>query len=874
MMSKSIRFNCCGCGVLLEAPSELLGVHIRCDECNIKQPVEESVSLSNDIPEKKDVPTSTKIVTFAVNPHPKTLPETSVKELVTASNKSHVPTQSPKKSNTKVIVILALVAVALCLLLLLIPDKKEHAGQSAGTGEKDPLTPSSQTFRLSDRKLIADENVKSAVDKIDQMILAKLQKEGQAPNPAIDDVTFLRRTYLALAGRLPSLEEIKLFENDKNETKRSLLISRLLNSSAYTSHTFNYWADILRVIENYTAKIYSHSYQLWLKDAIKSNMPYDKMVNQLVAAKGFIWENGAIGYYARDRGMPLDNMANTTRIFLGIRLECAQCHDHPFDKWTQKDFYQMAAFTHSMDIKYRRPNIEKAGKYMKTKTLEEIEKATGYKHFGWPVLTVEKFKEIQQKDPKHFAKIISLNGGDVKSFYQMAKLAEDIGKKNRITSEYIRSGIKQLNKPLIFIAIMNNNKKLKLPHDYQYDDANPNDIVTPRTMLGSEVSAKAFKADGTKAYADWMTSPENPYFTKVIVNRLWKKAFGVGLVEPADNFNEHTEAYNKELFDYLCRLMKELKYDMRAFQEIIYNTRAWQQEAETEQVTVGFPYYHQGPLLQRMSAEQVWDTLVNLTIANADDFTPRTESQKAMIETKRRIYNKMEGKNFEEFLKLVTRAGKTKLDYEKEKQKLQVELLAARNAKDNKKFAEVRKKINKTLQEGNRQINAMAGLGKDEFANAAYAKPSMIKIAGMQQNDRRQKRQLERDYYDFVKDFARASELPQPTKPGSFLRTFGQSDREVIQNASLQPSVAQSLNMMNGRMAQVITHEYSILGQALKQLKSPEEKINLIYQSLLTRKPDKNEMQKIKRVFAEHGEKSINLVLWSILNSKQFLFIQ
>ena len=86
----------------------------------------------------------------------------------------------------------------------------------------------------------------------------------------------------------------------------------------------------------------------YLKESVRTNKPYDQLVRELVSAQGKVWENGAVGYYQRDRGMPLDNMATTIRIFMGTRIECAQCHNHPFDKWTQMQFHQMAAYTYGV----------------------------------------------------------------------------------------------------------------------------------------------------------------------------------------------------------------------------------------------------------------------------------------------------------------------------------------------------------------------------------------------------------------------------------------------------------------------------------------------------------------------------------------------
>ena len=117
------------------------------------------------------------------------------------------------------------------------------------------------------------------------------------------------------------------------------------------SQFYYLWADVLRInqrLGNIGAEAEA-AYQLWIKQALRDNTAYDDKVYELVRARGHIWENGAAGYYQRDRGMPLDNMSNTVRIFLGVRLECAQCHNHPFDKWTQMDYYKMAAFSYGMD---------------------------------------------------------------------------------------------------------------------------------------------------------------------------------------------------------------------------------------------------------------------------------------------------------------------------------------------------------------------------------------------------------------------------------------------------------------------------------------------------------------------------------------------
>jgi hypothetical protein len=114
------------------------------------------------------------------------------------------------------------------------------------------------------------------------------------------------------------------------------------------SNFYNFWADVLRLKSYFvnTANVVPAAYARWIKESLRTNKPYDQFVREMLSARGYCWENGAVGDYLRDPAMPLDNMALTTRVFLGTRIECAQCHDHPFDKWKQTEFYHLAAFTY------------------------------------------------------------------------------------------------------------------------------------------------------------------------------------------------------------------------------------------------------------------------------------------------------------------------------------------------------------------------------------------------------------------------------------------------------------------------------------------------------------------------------------------------
>ena len=122
-----------------------------------------------------------------------------------------------------------------------------------------------------------------------------------------------------------------------------------------------------------------------------------------------------------------------------------------------------------------------------------------------------------------------------------------------------------------FRAYSNEEKKvtLKLPHDYQYSDASPHDAVEPVTMFGAEIDLENIDESSIQAYAKWMTSAENPTFTKVIANRLWKQVFGHGVFEPLDELTDNTYVANPELLNYITELVKTLDYDVRAYLDIL-----------------------------------------------------------------------------------------------------------------------------------------------------------------------------------------------------------------------------------------------------------------------------------------------------------------
>lgn len=180
---------------------------------------------------------------------------------------------------------------------------------------------------------------------IDQKIDAKLQRLKIQPSPVVDDATFLRRVSLDLTGRIPSSKGVQTFLADPapSRQKRARLIDQLIASSAYTDHWTVKWGDLLQSSRKYLGDKGVYAFREWIHDSIAADKPFDKMARELLTARGSSYDDPAANYFRVTRDAK-PTMEKTTQVFLGVRMVCAQCHDHPFERWTQNQYYQMAAF--------------------------------------------------------------------------------------------------------------------------------------------------------------------------------------------------------------------------------------------------------------------------------------------------------------------------------------------------------------------------------------------------------------------------------------------------------------------------------------------------------------------------------------------------
>ncbi len=179
---------------------------------------------------------------------------------------------------------------------------------------------------------------------IDELVFANLKRIGIPPSELCDDATFLRRASLDIAGHLPTVEEARTFLESKDANKRDLLVEALLSSSGYADYFAGKWTMLLHnkrdAADDITANFAFHS---WVRDNLRSNTPYDQMARELLAASGRILANPSVAWYKRVKE-PQQQVEDVAQLFLGVRMQCAQCHHHPFERWSQRDYYGFAAF--------------------------------------------------------------------------------------------------------------------------------------------------------------------------------------------------------------------------------------------------------------------------------------------------------------------------------------------------------------------------------------------------------------------------------------------------------------------------------------------------------------------------------------------------
>jgi hypothetical protein len=360
---------------------------------------------------------------------------------------------------------------------------------------------------------------------VDEHVFGKLKRFNIIPSEVSSDSEFLRRICLDVTGTLPPAGRVRDFVSSRDPDKRDELIETLLNSPEYVEYWTYFFSEVLRVFSGATLNVeHALIYEDWIRKNIARNAPYDRMARERLAAQGF--SGPAWSYWTFRDLTPVPEIATEQiRVFLGRRLGCAQCHNHPFENWSQDQFWGLAAFFGDMT------------------QIMEVEKIRG------PYFVIDDLEGHGRRKNRSPAKILHPR-----------------------TKEQVR----------------------------------------PSFPDGSLLPASE-RRDLRMRLAEWMTSPDNPYFAEAIVNRIWGHFLGRGFVEPVDDFRETNPPTHPELLKALSRDFVDHGFDLKHLLRTILRSRTYQLSGEANQTNRDDKVNYSRALPRLLEAPVLLDAITHAT---------------------------------------------------------------------------------------------------------------------------------------------------------------------------------------------------------------------------------------------------------------------
>jgi hypothetical protein len=420
--------------------------------------------------------------------------------------------------------IMAVQTLSRCILLVLLLTVV-RVGEAAEIRGSVPRTDQGQSQKTAD----------ALTARIDSLLASRWAAVKIRPAAIADDGEFLRRVSLDLIGKIPTAAEARDFLDDPTPGKRHALVERLLDSPAYTTRATEIWRRLLlpEADTDNAAGQLAGTFEAWLRRKVIEEAGYDRIVREILTAKLTVQNPDATpgrmapspaAYYAAKENKPENLAAGVSRVFLGVRLECAQCHNHPFASWKREQFWSLAAF----------------------------------------------FADVPAQ------------GAD--------------------NAAVVRP--KPMGAPVRELTIPGTQKVVKATH------------------LDGSTPAWRPRAASREILAEWVTAPDNPYLSRAVVNRVWARFFGVGLVEPVDDLDSATGSDLSGLLDELAEQFRAHRYDLKFLIRVLTSTRAYNLSSAANQ-TESTPQMFASMPVRGLSPVQLFDSLTQATGAEPSDARAR-----------------------------------------------------------------------------------------------------------------------------------------------------------------------------------------------------------------------------------------------------------
>lgn len=684
--------------------------------------------------------------------------------------------------------------------------------------------------------------------ELDRIVAAenKAAEVKLAPLPVVDDAAFLRRIYVDLIGRIPTEGEVREFAAAPAKTRRAELIDKLLQDERFADRWTLFYADMLRLRSN---AVGGSALMAWVHNAIKTGMPYDEMCQKLIASNGKAGRVPEAGFVLADDADPLAMASITAQVFLGVRIGCAQCHDHPFDVWSRRQFYDLAAFygkTKRYESQLTRVVFATEGEQSTVLWPPEGEgnaadrKAIPPKFpFDLEAFTAkpDHIKRLEQVRAEKLAALKPKDEDQGPSVDDL--LAESSEKVDKTTSG-------KLAAELALAEAKQDIRKID---------------ITKGMFIPSEQREELARS---------VTDPRNKLFSQALANRVWKTLVGRGFVEPVDDFRGDNPASHAKALDYLAKEFVASDFDLRSLVRVIVTSDAYQRAhapLDIDQPTRATMEEHLlATPVRRMIAESLYDSVVTA----GHLFEPKHSPGK----NEKTVYD----------IVRVLKGGKpgdlTKGGSPLSNKKPAMTAMAGKpmTAAGYELEGAIELDFNALLEEqGDDEevaLDEMKAMSKEEIEAARMAQQRMMREGSTDYEEKKVARTI-----DDNPVFNTSLRMQSPAPDGHFLRIFGQPNRtELGDLRDDTASMRQALMMLNGR----ITHEAARVGdlEPMNELltgkkQNLDEAVKFAYVEILTRRPTAEELAEGKEIVqaASSSLEGMADLRWVLLNCNEFRFL-
>ncbi len=686
----------------------------------------------------------------------------------------------------------------------------------------------------------------SAVGRVDELIAAANKSAGSklAMQPIVDDPTFLRRIYVDLIGRIPTESEVREFASWPVQGRREQLVDKLLQNGRFVDRWTIFYADMLRLRSQASG---GQALIAYVHQSIDQNVPYDELARRLISINGKAGKVPEAGFVLSDDADPLAMAAITSQVFMGIRIGCAQCHDHPFDVWKRKDFYDMAAY------------FGKTRRYESQLTRVVYSTEMEQTAILWPPEGEVPAKDRKPLSPRFPFEVSIFNAkpNHVVRLEAVRKAKADViaaAKKGPTIDDLIAESSTNAN---------------------QLASGRPGEGVTTKEakkdIRGIDIQASLYrKSDYREQLANAVTDPGNRYFSRSFVNRVWKNLIGRGFVEPVDDFRADNPPAHPVAMDYLADEFVASDYDLRTLVRLVVTSDAYQrahapreadeltrQEMETNLLATP---------MRRMIAEALFDSVV--TAGHLFEVKHAAGKNEKTLVEKIRVPKAGKPGDLAKPGSLIAQGGTAMAGMAGN----QTAMAGAGSGYNFESAIEV--DFGAVLKEA----------AKDEVEVETMQAMSREEIEAMRmQQERGGRMQYEEKTVTRVIDdnpvYNTSLRMQSPAPEGHFLRVFGQPNRtDLGDNRDDVASMRQALMMLNGRLS----HEAARVGDMEPMYKiltgkAPdiEAGIRLAYLEIMTRRPTAAEMVEAKQIVTEAGNPLDGMadLRWVLINCNEFRFL-